>query len=61
MGLALNGSDLLIIGGRNKDGLSPSIYQLDMINRRYKSRGNFSFRFRPKVLLKQYFNKDKFR
>ena len=47
MSLGLNGSDLLVIGGKNKNGLLPSIYQFDFINRRYKSRGNFSFRLKP--------------
>ncbi len=49
MGMALNGSDLLIVGGRNQNGLLPTIYQIDFINRRYRSRGSFSYRFRPKV------------
>ena len=58
MGLALNGSDLLIIGGRNQNGLLPTIYQIDFINRRYRCRGSFSYRFRPKIQLKQHFIKN---
>jgi len=47
---ALNQSELLIIGGKNESGLTPSIYQLDFEKKRYHSKGAFSFRVNPKIL-----------
>lgn len=47
---ALNHNELLMIGGRNDAGLVSSIYQLDLLKGRYKSRRGFSLREYPKIL-----------
>ena len=47
---ALNQTEILIIGGKNEAGLTPSIYQLDFEKKRYHSKGAFSFRVNPKLL-----------
>ena len=47
---SLNQSEILIIGGKNEAGLTPSIYQLDFEKKRYHSKGAFSFRVNPKIL-----------
>ena len=46
----LNDSEILIIGGKNEAGLTPSIYQMDFEKKRYHSKGAFSFRINPKIL-----------
>lgn len=47
---ALNHNELIMIGGRNDAGLVSSIYQIDIIKGRYKSRRGFSLREYPKIL-----------
>lgn len=47
---ALNHNELILIGGRNDAGLVSSIYQIDIIKGRYKSRRGFSLREYPKIL-----------
>jgi len=47
---ALNHNELIMIGGRNDAGLVSSIYQVDLIKGRYKSRRGFSLREFPKIL-----------
>ena len=47
---ALNHNELILIGGRNDAGLVSSIYQVDLIKGRYKSRRGFSLREYPKIL-----------
>ena len=46
----LSSSEIIIIGGKNDAGLTPSIYQMNFLTRRYQSKGAFSFRLLPKVL-----------
>lgn len=43
-------NEILFIGGRNENGLVPSIYQMDLGKKVYQSKGAFSFRVNCKVL-----------
>ena len=45
-----NNNEILLVGGKNDAGITPSIYQLDFENRKYQSRGAFSFRVSPKII-----------
>lgn len=47
---SLNSNEILIIGGKNDVGLSPSLYQMDLEQKKYHSKGAFSFRVNPKIL-----------